>query len=64
MVLNGGFGVATRGHPQPFGMPPYVLELNDAQMAAVITHIRARWGNQAPPVSELDVRELRGSSLR
>jgi len=64
MVLNGGFGVATRAHPQPFGMPPYVLELDDAEIAALLTHIRSQWGHRAPPVSELAVRELRGSSLR
>ena len=54
-VMNGGFAPATAGNPRPFGMPPYRLMLNDADIAAVVTHIRTSWGNRASPVSELDV---------
>ena len=39
-VLSGGYGPATAGHPRPFGMPPFVLELGDADIAAVLTHLR------------------------
>ncbi|MCW5652197.1 cytochrome c [Hydrogenophaga sp.] len=60
-VLNGGFGPATAGHPRPFGMPPFVLELNDQDLADVLTFVRTQWGNQAAPVSALDVQQLRGS---
>jgi mono/diheme cytochrome c family protein len=60
MVLNGGFGPSTRQHPRPFGMPPYMLVLSDPEVAALLTHIRTAWGNQASPVSELDVQRLRG----
>jgi hypothetical protein len=45
-------------------MPPYVMLLNDADVAAVLTHIRTSWGNQAPPVSELQVSQQRGGSAR
>jgi mono/diheme cytochrome c family protein len=58
-VLNGGFAPATAGNPRPYGMPPYLLLLNDADVAAVLTHIRSAWGNQAPGVTELDVNRLR-----
>jgi mono/diheme cytochrome c family protein len=61
MVLNGGFAPATAGNPRPFGMPPYVLTLSDADVAAVLTHIRTTWGNQAPLVSEFDVSRHRSS---
>ncbi|MEO7642590.1 MAG: cytochrome c [Ramlibacter sp.] len=61
VVLGGGFPPATAGNPRPFGMPPYVLTLGDADVAAVLSHIRASWGNQAAPVSELDVSRQRGS---
>ena len=64
MVLYGGFAPATHGNPQPFGMPPYVLDLSDAQVAAVLSHVRSQWGNQAPPVSELDVSRVRNSTHR
>lgn len=60
IVLNGGFAPATEGHPRPFGMPPFVLQLNDAELAEVLTYVRTQWGNQAPPVSALDVQQLRG----
>jgi mono/diheme cytochrome c family protein len=64
VVLGGGFPPATQGNPRPFGMPPYVMLLNDADVAAVLTHIRTSWGNQAPPVSEFDVTRQRGGSFR
>ncbi len=63
-VLNGGFSPATTGHPRPFGMPPYLLELSDADIAAVLTHVRGSWGNTAAAVSELDVLNLRGTARR
>lgn len=59
-VMNGGYAPATAGHPRPLGMPPFVLALSDADMAAVLTHIRTQWGNRASPVSALDVQTLRG----
>lgn len=54
-VRNGGFAPSTAGNPRPFGMPPFVLVLNDADIAAVLTHIRTSWGNQAAGVTELEV---------
>ncbi|MDP1657213.1 MAG: c-type cytochrome [Hylemonella sp.] len=64
IVLNGGFAPATPGHPRPFGMPPFVLDLSDGDVATVLTYIRTQWGNQATPVSALDVQQLRGTSAR
>lgn len=61
-VLHGGFAPATAGHPEPFGMPPFVLRLNDGELAAVLTHLRSAWGHQAAPVSALDVQQLRGGA--
>lgn len=61
-VLQGGFGPATAGHPRPFGMPPYRLALTDAEIAAVLTHIRSAWGNNAGPVAEFDINKIRTSS--
>ena len=58
-VLYGGFGAATRSHPRPYGMPPFLLELSDREVADVLTYIRQAWGNAAPSVTELDVRRVR-----
>jgi mono/diheme cytochrome c family protein len=61
VVLHGGFAPATAGNPRPYGMPPYVLALSDSEMAAVLTHVRGAWGNDAAAVSEFDVTRLRSS---
>ena len=64
VVLNGGFAPATAGNPRPFGMPPYALLLSDADVAAVLTHVRTSWGNRAPLVGELDVSRQRSSGTQ
>ena len=58
-VLHGGFGPTTAGHPRPFGMPPFVLELSGEEIADLLTYVRNAWGNDAAPVSALDVQKLR-----
>ena len=64
IVLHGGFAPATQGNPRPFGMPPFMLTLNEQEVAAVLTHIRTHWGNQASAVSELDVLRVRANPGR
>lgn len=63
-ILYGGYGPATAGHPRPFGMPPFVLELDDRDMAAVLTHIRRQWGNAAGEVTPLQVNRIRAASAQ
>jgi mono/diheme cytochrome c family protein len=58
-VLYGGFAPATAGNPRPWGMPPFVLTLSDPEVAAVLTHLRTRWGNAGPEVTELEVNRVR-----
>lgn len=60
VVLHGGYPPATTGNPRPFGMPPYALLISDADVAAVLTHIRSSWGNRGQPVTELAVTQQRG----
>lgn len=62
IVLNGGYAPATQGNPRPFGMPPFVLVLSDGDMAAVLTHIRTSWGNQASAVTPLEVNRLHANN--
>lgn len=59
MILRGGFLPTTAGNPRPYGMPPFGQTLNDAEIAALATHVRSAWGNAAAPVSALDVLQLR-----
>lgn len=55
MLLYGGYGSSTATHPRPFGMPPFLFTMNNQQIAEVLNHIRSQWGNQAPPVSPVQV---------
>lgn len=64
LVLYGGYGPATAGHPRPFGMPPAVLELDDRDIAAVLTHLRTQWGHQAGEVTPLQVNRIRAAQGR
>jgi mono/diheme cytochrome c family protein len=61
MVLYGGYSPSTAGHPRPFGMPPLVLELDDKDIAAVLTHLRTQWGNTGEEVTPLQVNRIRAS---
>ena len=63
-VLFGGFAPSTQGNPQPFGMPPFMLELSNAQIAQVLSYSRSAWGNQALPISELQVQAVRDPQQR
>lgn len=61
MVLYGGYTPSTAGHPRPFGMPPSVLELDDRDIAAVLTHLRTQWGNKGEEVTPLQVNRIRAA---
>ena len=64
-VLFGGYGPVTAGHPRPFGMPPFVLELEDRDIAAVLTHLRMALqpaGQKASEVTPLQVNRIRAES--
>ncbi|WP_119153816.1 cytochrome c [Caldimonas tepidiphila] len=54
-VLAGGFPPATAGNPRPYGMPPFAPVFDDVQLAALLTYLRQSWGNEAAPLSPLDV---------
>jgi mono/diheme cytochrome c family protein len=58
-VVNGGYAPATRANPRPYGMPPFVHVLSEAQIADVLTYIRGAWGNDAPAVTPFDVQRYR-----
>jgi mono/diheme cytochrome c family protein len=64
VVLRGGFAPSTAANPRPYGMPPFVMTLSEADMAAVLSYIRGAWGNQAAEVTELDVSRYREEASR
>jgi mono/diheme cytochrome c family protein len=59
MVLNGGLPPGTAGNPEPYGMPPFAQTLSDDEVAAVVTYIRAAWGNRGSAISAGQANELR-----
>lgn len=52
MVLRGARSAGTAAEPTAPGMPAYGGQLDDAQVAAVLTYIRNGWGRGSAPVSE------------
>ncbi|MCX7513820.1 c-type cytochrome [Frateuria hangzhouensis] len=59
IVLLGGFAPSTAAHPRPYSMPPFAQQLNDRDVAAVVSYVRHAWGNGARPVMERDVATYR-----
>ena len=63
VVLNGGFPPGTAGNPRPYGMPPFAQQLNDEEVASVLTFVRRSWSNRAPAVSPADVSRYRAAPV-
>lgn len=63
IVLNGGFAPGTVANPRPYGMPPYSHALDDYEVAAVVSYVRASWGNGAAPVTANEVNRYRSTPL-
>jgi len=43
------------------GMPDFSENVSDADMAAILTYVRASWGNKADALTEAEVLKLRDS---
>jgi cytochrome c553 len=63
MVLNGGIPPSTPGNPLPYGMPPFGQSLSNDEVAAVVSYIRASWGNHGTAISPRQVDALRSAPL-
>ncbi|MDY0749051.1 c-type cytochrome [Paucibacter sp. R3-3] len=60
IVLHGITGsITVKGTVYNGSMPTFKDQLSDAQIAAVLSHIRSQWGNDAPPVTEQTVGQAR-----
>jgi mono/diheme cytochrome c family protein len=60
-VMTGGFDSASRKESDNGNVMPAFAQLSDAELAAILTFIRARFGKGASAVSEADVGETRKS---
>jgi mono/diheme cytochrome c family protein len=61
IVLRGARSVSTEKEPTAPGMPSYGWQLNNSQVANVLTYIRNSWGNASQSVSAEEVARLRFS---
>ena len=60
-VMTGGFDSASRKDSDVGNVMPPFRQLPDAELAEILTFIRAKFGNGASPVSEAQVAEARTS---
>lgn len=60
LVLHGASGALTvKGSTYNGAMPAFAAQLQDAELAAVLTHVRSQWGNNAAPVTADTVASVR-----
>jgi mono/diheme cytochrome c family protein len=59
VVLRGARSVPTSSEPTAPGMPGFAWQLDDAQVAAVVTYVRNAWAPTAAPVSADAVKKER-----
>ena len=59
LVLNGAEPLVAKGVPDAYRMPPFRIQLNDEQIAQVLSFVRGAWGNGAGAVTTNQVKELR-----
>jgi len=67
IVLNGLMGeieVNGKKFPGQVPMTPYSGLLNDKEVAAVATYVRNSFGNQAPPIQEEKVKQVRSATAK
>jgi len=63
ILLHGIQGTLTvNGTPYNGAMPAFGTQLSDAEIAAVLTHIRSHWGNKGGPVSAAQVAPQRAAT--
>jgi mono/diheme cytochrome c family protein len=58
-VLHGGFAPATNTKPRPYGMPPFAPQLDDREIAAIVSWLRNTWGQRGTRVEARQVNALR-----
>ncbi|MEO7065100.1 MAG: c-type cytochrome [Dokdonella sp.] len=63
IVLYGGMAPTTAGNPRPYSMPPFVQQLSDAEIAAVINYVRHEWAGLPSGLTAADIERMHGIVL-
>jgi alcohol dehydrogenase (quinone), cytochrome c subunit len=59
LVLNGAQPIVVKGVPDAYRMPQFRIQLDDEQIAQVLSFVRGAWGNDAAAVKLEQVKRLR-----
>jgi alcohol dehydrogenase (quinone), cytochrome c subunit len=59
LLLNGAEPLVVKGVPDAYRMPQFRVQLNDGQIAEVLSFVRRSWGNDAGAVTTAQVKKLR-----
>lgn len=62
-VLFGGYTPGTAGNPRPYGMPPFSSTLSKQEVADVLSYVRQSFGNDARPVTAVEVERNAGGPM-
>jgi mono/diheme cytochrome c family protein len=62
IILRGARSVGTKAQPTASGMPSYGRQLDDGEVAAVLTYMRNSWGAAAGPVAPEQVSKVRADT--
>ncbi|HLS51816.1 MAG TPA: cytochrome c [Burkholderiaceae bacterium] len=61
VILNGIPTERFTGYKRMYAMPPFAHQLNDQEVADLVTWVRAEWGGQATPVGASEVHKVSSS---
>jgi mono/diheme cytochrome c family protein len=62
LLLNGAEPLVVKGVPDGYRMPQFRVQLNDEQIAEVLSFVRGSWGNDAGAVLTDQVKKLRAAT--
>lgn len=63
IILIGAAAPSTRGNPAPHSMPPFGQRLSDAELLAILNHVRGSFGNDAPAIDRQPLQRVRALPL-
>jgi mono/diheme cytochrome c family protein len=60
LILYGAMPPTTAQNPRPHSMPPFVQQLDSADIATLTNYIRVRWSGESPELSASEIDALHG----